>query len=63
MYRNNPAARPSTPTTCPCGGYGVQIHPAWDAFWRTRNCPTDLAGHLILPPEEIPCACTQRVAA
>jgi len=66
---------------CPCEGYGVQIHPAWaafyqavqrhefrcqgdyDAFWRRRNCPTDLAGHLILPPEEIPCSCVSQEQA
>lgn len=71
------------PVNGPCGGTGINIHPAWVAFylrieeqpfrssaeveswWREQNCPTDHSGRLILPPEEIPCACTApaRVAA
>jgi hypothetical protein len=35
----------------------------YSAFWRARGCPTDLAGHLLLPPEEIACECGQAVAA
>lgn len=34
------------------------------AWWKGQNCPTDHAGRLILPPEEIPCpVCTSAVAA
>jgi hypothetical protein len=29
----------------------------YQAFWRAQGCPTDHAGHLILPPQETACGC------